>query len=143
MSTSLPASSLALALGGFSLDAESEFSALEAPAPLGAAGAAGAAAANPRAAVGADALVGHARAAVGRALACWSEPSCNLQQEADNLASLCFALRSAVGCTGRLSDDDEAALFDLAAGLWVSDRVGWQLVSIGLWALSLLWWLIH
>lgn len=112
------ASSLALALSGFSVEAESNGS--EALPPGGAAGrAAPAAADKPRAvAAGAAALVQHASTIAARVLQSWQGPGYDPSQDAEQLASLCFALQSAVGCGGRLGAADERCLFELAAALW-------------------------
>lgn len=111
------ASSLVLALGGFSVDAESEGS--EALPVGGAAAAPAAAPARPRTvAVGAAALVQHASTITAGVLERCAAPGYNPQQDAEQLASMCFALTSAVGCGGRLGEGDEAALFELASALW-------------------------
>jgi hypothetical protein len=120
---SLQANSLALALCGFSVDAESEQSEGQPCAPAGAApvlAAAGGQGPARQVAPGTAALVAHASTIAGRVLQCWQTGGYDPEPDGEQLASLCFALQSTVGTRGRLSEDDERALFDLASALWVS-----------------------
>lgn len=104
---------LALALAGFSIDEESEGDeALVLAAPQGAAGS------RPReVATGASALVDHAAALASRVLEGWRAPGYDPEPAAEQLASLCFALQSAVG-RGRLGEAEERQMWDAACGLW-------------------------
>ena len=129
---SLQANSLALALCGFSVDAESEMSegrpcALAGAAPvLAAAGGQAATGCQGPARVvapGTAALVAHASTIAGRVLQSWQKRGYDPEPDGEQLASLCFALQSTVGTRGRLSEGDEQALFDLASALWVSDAL--------------------
>lgn len=109
------ATSLALALSGFSVEAASEGS--EAPLAPPLAAAAATAALRP-VAEGAAALVGHASVITTRVLERWQAPGYNPEHDGEQLAALCFALQSTVGQGGRLSDADERKLFELASALW-------------------------
>lgn len=112
------AADLTLALAGFSVD-EADLQ----PLPTGSvmvAAAASRAARKLEVAGGAAALIKHARGIVARALDHCSSPGSSIDKEGEDLASLCFALRSAMGCAGRLGATDAEALFELAGVLWVS-----------------------
>lgn len=96
------ASSLALALSGFTVDADSEAS-----DALGAPAAAAAGRREREVAAGAAALVTHAGTLTSRVLEQWRQPGYSPEQDVEQLASLCFALQSTVGPRGRLGGDDE------------------------------------
>ena len=108
------ATSLALALSGFTVEAASEGS----EAPMARPHTAGAAAADRPVATGAAALVAHASQIAARVLERWQAPGYSPEQDGEQLASLCFALQSTVGQLGRLSEADERSLFQLASALW-------------------------
>ena len=136
------ATSLALALSGFSVDAASEGS--EAPQARPAVAAAAAPAPNDRpaapaasnhpvaaaapvpgasdrpVAAGAAALVNHASLITNHVLERWQAPGYSAEQDGEQLSQLCFALQSTVGQRGRLSEADERAIFQLASALWAA-----------------------
>ena len=112
------AAELAQALGGFSVD-EADLQPLPGGSVMATASAANAARQR-EVASGAAVLVELARGGVAGVVESCSTPGASLHQECDALARMCFALRSAIGCAGLLSDADAEALFDLAATLWVS-----------------------
>lgn len=116
---SLAPGSLALALGGFSIDEDSDMAGGLPAAGVEGLRAGGAAAARAPAAAAA-ALVDHARVAVDRVLDAWQAPGFDPEREAEDLAAVCFAMRSAIGMSGRLAEADASALFDLSVALWVS-----------------------
>ena len=114
------ANSLALALSGFSVDVSP--TELSAGQPRARAAAAPAGGCRREVAAGTAALVDHAGTITGRALERWQTAGYDAEPDAEQLASLCFAIQSAVGTRGRLGPEDERALFELAAALWVSRR---------------------
>lgn len=109
--------SLVLALGGFSVDAESDQSAMQegAEAPLE-----GSCAWRRQVAAGTQALVAHASSTVSRVVEGWETLDADvLQHSCETLAALCFALQSALGPNTSLADGEERQLFEAASGLWV------------------------
>lgn len=114
------ATSLALALAGFSVDESDAAPGDEAgqPAPAAAPPPPLAATARERPpATAAAALVEHAHTLGRRVLQGWAAPGYDPEPDAEQLASLCFALQACVGRC-RLGDSDERRLFDAAHSLW-------------------------
>lgn len=60
----------------------------------------------------------HARTVAGATVAAADAPGWAPTDDADRLAQTCFALRSALGTSGRLAQEDEAKLWELSRRLW-------------------------
>ncbi|KAI3435859.1 hypothetical protein D9Q98_001917 [Chlorella vulgaris] len=114
-------SSLVLALGGFSIDADSDLhdKAVEGVVAAPVRKPDAVTAPDRQVAEGAATLVSHLCLTVDRLLKGWKGAGIDsLQQEAAALASLSFALQAALGPSTRLAQADERQLFDAAAALW-------------------------
>lgn len=119
-------SSLVLALGGFSIDADSDLhdKAVEGVVAAPVRKPEAVTAPDRQVAEGAATLVSHLCLTVDRLLKGWKGAGIDsLQQEAEALASLSFALQAALGPSTRLAQADERQLFDAAAALWVRDSL--------------------
>jgi hypothetical protein len=112
-----PTGSLVLALGGFSVDAETGQSELPGVTETLMVGSG---ARQREVAAGTKALVAHACSVVSRVVEGWKTMDAEaLQHSCETLASLCFAMQSAVGPNTSLADGEERQLFKAASALWV------------------------